>query len=116
MEEKTPSFADVTLGDYLDMLRRRKGIIIQTFLLVLMVGTVVTLLSKPVFRATARILVEGKSLNINTINQGDPIQGLLSGDSNHDVATQIEILQAANVMAQAYQESGVPNGEVKLEV
>ena len=43
MEENTPHGAEVSLGDYVDMLRRRKGVILQTFLLVFLVGTVVTL-------------------------------------------------------------------------
>ena len=61
MEEKLTT-ADVSLTDYVDMLRRRKGIIIQTFLLVFLVGVIVTFLSKPVYRASAKILVEGKTL------------------------------------------------------
>ena len=116
MEEKTPSFADVTLGDYIDMLRRRKGIIIQTFLLVLMIGTVVTLLSKPVFRSTARILVEGKSLTLTTHTGDNPLDDIMQPDTQHDVGTQIEILQGQNVLAKAYEAAHVPFGQVKLDV
>jgi len=116
MEEKSPSFADVTLGDYLDMLRRRKGIIIQTFLLVLMIGTVVTLLSKPVFRASARILVEGKNFVVTTNDPKDPISTILTPDQSRDVATQIEIMQGYAVLKQVYEAAHVPIGEVKLDV
>jgi len=115
MEEKTPNSSDVSLTDYVDMFRRRKGVIVQTFLLVFLIGTIVTFLSKPVYRATARILVEGKALTIGTVGGGDFLNQLQPPVS-HDIGTQIEILQGAKVLKKAYETANVPPGQVKLEV
>ena len=116
MEEKTSTSVELSITDYMDVIRRRKGTILQTFLLVLLVGIVVTFLAKPVYRAGARILVEGKTLALSQINTTDPLYQIMQPDPGHDVSTQIEILQGASVLKDVYKEAGVTPGAVNLTV
>ena len=76
------------------MLRRRKYIVLQTFVLVIMVGTIVTYLTKPTYRTIARILVEGHEFTLAQYNTSDPLSNLFMPDAGHDISTQIEVLQS----------------------
>jgi len=116
MDEKSSNVAEISLRDYIDLLRRRKAILIQTFVVVFVIGAIVTYMAKPVFRTSARILVEGKSNAIAAYAPGDPLSAISMLDQGHDVATQLEILQGSELMQKAFQDSGVPPGSVALDV
>lgn len=115
MEENAVQINEVSLRDYVDILRRRKAIVIQTFVVVFAVGAIATFLAKPVYRTNARILVEGKVIALSQSNTNDPLN-VITPDPGHDVATQIEILQGEDLLKQAYAKSGIPDGSVHLEV
>ena len=107
---------ETSLRDYVDLLRRRKYIVLQTFVLVLMVGTIVTFLTKPVYRTGARILVEGKEFTVAQYNTSDPLSNLFMPDVGHDIATQIEVLQSDKVMSEAFQAAGVGPNDVTVDI
>ncbi len=106
---------EVSLREYLDILLRRKAIVVQTFVVVLVVGAVATWLSKPVYRSTARILVEGKALSVAQYNANDPLSGLFTNSTGHDVSTQIEVLQSPTVVAEAFEKVDIPRLAVDLK-
>src|SRR3989442_6261997 len=56
--------ADVSLSDYLDIIRRRHLIIIQTFAVVTTIGLITTMMTTPIYRATAKLKVEAAPLTI----------------------------------------------------
>ncbi|MCC6730890.1 MAG: polysaccharide biosynthesis tyrosine autokinase [Chthonomonadales bacterium] len=115
-EGPDPQAQDVTLRDYLDLLRRRKAIIVQTFVVVFVVGAVVTFLTKPIYRSTTRILVEGKSLKLAQYNANDPLSGLFTDNAGHDVATQLEVIQSDAVMKNAFETLSIPRESVDVKV
>ncbi len=98
----------MSLRDYLDVFRRRKVTIIQTFVVVMVVGLVITLLTKPLYRSTTRILVEGKALTLAQYNASDPLSSLFFQPAGHDVDTQIEVLQGDNLLELAYKKARIP--------
>jgi uncharacterized protein involved in exopolysaccharide biosynthesis len=56
--EFTPEAAPtVSLREYGDILRRRRAIILQTLVIVLVAGILITLFQTPTYQATARLLV-----------------------------------------------------------
>ena len=116
LEEASPQTAELSLRDYMDMLRRRKAIVIQTFMVVFVLGVAVTFMAKPVYRTSCRILVEGKAFTINSFDSGNPLSAIFSPDSGHDIATQIEVLQGDRVLADAYKDADVPPGSARLDV
>ncbi len=105
-----------SLRDFFDILRRRKTIAINAFLLVVALGTLVTLMTKPVWNTSARLLVEGKSNTLAINNSNDPMGAALTPKSGHEVDTQIEILRSSMVLKQVYEETKVPPGAVNLAV
>lgn len=89
-----PPPSDVTIKDYLEVLRRRKALFIQVFVLVMAVGVVVTLLSKPVYETRAKLLVPVASSSINVIDAKNPLANVMATYQPDSVATQMEMLQA----------------------
>jgi succinoglycan biosynthesis transport protein ExoP len=118
LEETTPSqtTSELSLRDYMDLLRRRKAIVIQTFMVVFVLGVAVTFMAKPVYRTSARILVEGRSYNVASYTSDNPLVGLFTPDSGHDILTQLEVLQGDRVLADAYKDGDVPPGSAHLDV
>ena len=115
-ETSTTQSSELSLRDYMDLLRRRKAIVIQTFMVVFVLGVAVTFMAKPVYRTSARILVEGRSYNLGSYSSENPLVGLFTPDSGHDILTQLEVLQGDRVLADAYKDGEVPVGSAHLDV
>jgi succinoglycan biosynthesis transport protein ExoP len=106
---------EISVRDYADMFRRRRAIIIQTFVVVFVVGLVVTFMTKPLYRTGSRILVEGKSVYVTQFDPGNPLGNLFTADAGHEVETQLEVLQGDKVLADAYRVADVAPGTVALQ-
>src|SRR6266542_2727577 len=72
------SAADVSLNDYLDIVRRRRWIIIQTFAVVAAIGLITTMMATPIYRATPKPKVEAAPLTITTQNSDNPLSSILT--------------------------------------
>ena len=114
--EKNTGVSEISLRDYIDLLRRRKTIVIQTFVVIFVIGAIAVFIAKPQYRTSARILVEGKPLVLTQYSASDPMTDLFTAEAGHDVSTQLEMLQGAEILHKAYLELGVPPGSVSLEV
>src|SRR5438874_7744622 len=103
MEGNLPALppAEVNLRDYLDVLRRRKAIMLQTFVVVLAVGILTTLLSRPVYEATAKLLVVASAPQVQMITQDNPLSQILQQTQPDSVATQMEVLQSVPFLKSA---------------
>jgi capsular exopolysaccharide synthesis family protein len=100
--------SDISLQEFMDVLRRRKVVILQTFIVIVVVGVLIGVLTKPVYRATTDILVEGKSLAISSYNTDDPVSDVFMPNTGYDVPTQIEVLQSDQVLEDAHKVAGIP--------
>src|SRR5579871_4400953 len=116
LEETSSQVSELSLRDYMDLLRRRKAIVIQTFMVVFVLGVAITFMAKPVYRTSARILVEGRSFNITNYDTNNPLSQIFSPDTGHDIATQIEVLQGDKVLSDAFRDADVPPGSARLDV
>jgi len=90
--------AGMTLQDMLNILRRRRVTIIQTFLVIASCGTVLTLLTKPVYEASARLLVDAPSTTVNTADLNNPLTGILQSAQPPSMSTHVELLQSKTLM------------------
>jgi polysaccharide biosynthesis transport protein len=108
--------SELSLHDYANLLRRRKPIVLLMLILALLVGLSVTFLTKPTYRATTRIRVEGPEVTIAQYSASDPLSNLFMPEVGHDIATQIQVLQGTQVLADAFQEVGVPGNAVRLDM
>ncbi len=114
MQEESAKTSDISLREYLDLLQRRKGILIQTFVSVFVVGIVITFMTKPMYRTNARVLVEGKSYYVQQFDPSNPMGNLFSADAGHEVDTQLEVIQGDKVVSDTYKAADIPVGTVKL--
>ncbi|HZP83946.1 MAG TPA: polysaccharide biosynthesis tyrosine autokinase [Chthonomonadaceae bacterium] len=108
MQQKPPQANDISLRDYLDLLRRRKAVIIQTWLAILIVGVLITFMTRPMYRTTTRILVEGKTPVVTTADASNPLAPLFTPSTGYEVETQIEVLQSDDLQEKAFQAAHVP--------
>jgi capsular exopolysaccharide synthesis family protein len=112
--------ADVNLNDYLDIVRRRRWIIIQTFAVVTAIGLVTTMMTTPIYRATAKLKVETAPLTISTQNADNPLSSLLSQAQPDSVETQMQMLQVEPFIEDVLKQAGVtprpgrPAPEIKV--
>lgn len=103
---ESESASGVSLQEYLLILRRRHAIILQVFVLILVVGVVMTLMTKPVYQSSARLLVEPPSMNVSTVDASNPLSGILAMTPQQTVATQVEVLQSEPFMQKVMQQAG----------
>ena len=106
MDDNEQPGSGVSLQEYSRILRRRRATILQSFVLISVVGLVLTALSKPVYQASAKLLVEGPSLNVNTVDNGNPLSSILTLNQQQTVATDVEVLQAQPLLARVAQTVG----------
>ena len=98
--------AGLSLQEYLGILRRRRAIILQAFVLISVVGVVMNLLAKPVYQASAKMLVEGPSYNLNTVDSSNPLSSLFQLSEQQTVDTQVEVLQSGPLMDAVEKQAG----------
>lgn len=103
MDDNELPGSGVSLAEYFRILRRRRATILQSFVLLSVVGLVLTSLSKPLYQASAKLLVEGPSLNVNTVDNGNPMSSILTLNQQQTVATDVEVLQAQPLLARVAQ-------------
>ena len=106
--------SEMSIRDYIDLLRRRKAIIIQAFIVVVSVGLVITMMSKPVYQSVGSILVEGRKWGIPATETQGIFAGLYPSDSGHGVDTQIVVITGRNVVDRASEMAGVRPGLVRV--
>lgn len=112
-EELGPS---LSLRDFLAILRRRKAIALNTFILVVALGIAVTLMTKPTYRTGARLMVQGPSRSYSIASNDNPLTTIFQPKPGRDIDTQIEILRSAQVLDRVYKEAGIAPGTVSVDV
>ncbi len=106
MQERTDLSAEgspsISLSEYGGILRRRRAIILQTFVIVLVAGVLITLFQPLVYQASARVLLEPPSYLIQTANN-DPLAELFKLNSPYSPPTQVELLKSSTIKKRAGQ-------------
>ncbi len=103
LETTGPGFS---LQEYLAILRRRRAIIFQAFVLVAVIGVAQALMAHNVYQSSAKLLVEGPSYNLNTVDSSNPLSSLFQLSQQQTVDTQVEVLQSAPLMDQVAKQVG----------
>ncbi len=98
--------AGFSVQEYLAILRRRRWIILQAFVLIAVIGVAQALMAKNVYQASAKMLVEGPSYNLNTVDSSNPLSSLFQLSQQQTVDTQVEVLQAAPLLDQVEKQVG----------
>ena len=108
MQDETAAQDEVSLRDYLDLLRRRSAIIIQTVVAALVIGIVVAVVSTNVYSSGGRLLIQPTvSVATNTMQSAnDPINTISTQGQVHNIETQLEVLMNTDLISDAYKASG----------
>ena len=104
--EAEQSPAGFSLQEYLAILRRRRAIIIQAFILITVIGVAQALIAKNVYQSSAKLLIDGPSHSLNTVDANNPLSSLFEMDDSQTVDTQVVVLQAQPLLAQAAKQAG----------
>ncbi|MBC7807501.1 MAG: polysaccharide biosynthesis tyrosine autokinase [Akkermansiaceae bacterium] len=88
----------ISLREYGDILRRRRAIILQAFLFVLIVGIIWTAFQSNVYRTSARLLIEPTTSGISLNNSSDPLNELFRISGSYNIDTQVELLQTPDML------------------
>lgn len=90
----------ITFAEFLQILRRRRAVVVQAFVLITVVAVVLILMTRPVYRATARLLIESPTASYNAIDTSNPLSGILALSQPQSVKTQVEVLQNPDLQEQ----------------
>ncbi|MBC7527604.1 MAG: hypothetical protein H7308_08640, partial [Chthonomonadaceae bacterium] len=116
MQEETGAQEEVSLRDYLDLLRRRIAIIVQTCIAALVIGCAVAIMQTPVYKSTGRLLVTPPVQQAIMRDSSDPISAIAVQGSSHNIDTQLEVLMNGTLQAKAYQAANVSPGDPSVRV
>lgn len=116
MQTVTWASSEISLRDYISILKRRRLVIVIAALVIFAVGALTTFRTQPVYRSTTRMLVDVNSRGYGPYS-GDPLLSQFFIQSNvGDIDTQVEVIRSEGVMTAAYKEAGVPPGSISLSV
>lgn len=93
----------ISLGDYLQILRRRRGVALITFLVVVAVAAIVTLQMTPIYAATTKVEIQPV---------GDSLGGPFEDSS---LQTQVALIKSDAVLKRAAEELTLPSTEPLVE-
>ncbi len=116
MHEETGAQEEVSLRDYLDLLRRRSAIIVQTCIAALVIGIVVAVMQSPVYKSSGRLLVTPPMQSAVVQNASDPLGAIANASNIHTIETQLEVILSGKLMGEAYQAAGVSPGDPRVRV
>lgn len=96
MDLASEATSTISLREYGDILRRRRVIILQTFVIVLVAGVLITLFQPLVYQASARLLLQPPSYTINMANN-DPLAEIFGLSNKYTPQTQVELLKSKKI-------------------
>lgn len=107
MESENDNFSSgISLQEYLQILRRRRFVILQAFLYILIAGILVTKLTTPMYQATGQLLVLTPGLNVNTIDASNPLSALSAMNQPKSPETTMQVLQTPDLQNIVWQQVG----------
>lgn len=116
MQTTTWATSEISVRDYINIIRRRRLVIVVTTLIVFGIGAFVTWRTPPTYRTVTRILVDTGQPGYAPYMMDPLIGQFFVQSSAASIETQIEVLRSEGVISATYRESGVTPGSVNLAV
>jgi capsular exopolysaccharide synthesis family protein len=102
LPELPAALPELNLREYLQIIRRRKVVFIQVFVVVLAIGIVAAMTGKPIYETTAKLLVTAGSSSVSIVDSNNPIATMLAAAQPDSVDTQLQVLQSGPFLDDAY--------------
>src|SRR5436190_1120823 len=107
VSEQAATIEEWHLREFMEIFARRKVAFLQVFLLVLGMGFLAATRGKPIYVTSAKLLVPVSSGSVNIVDSNNPIATMLMAAQPDSLATQLEVLQSAPFLSEAYQKAKV---------
>lgn len=98
---------DFDVREFWIILRKRRMAFLNVFVLVVVLGGLVTFLSKPLYRTQAKLLVPAGSNALNLVDPNNPLASLFQTGNPDSIGTQIQDLQSTAFQEEAKKAAGV---------
>jgi uncharacterized protein involved in exopolysaccharide biosynthesis len=99
---------EFSLKDYFDILRRRRGVFAQVFVVVLAAGLAMSAKgAPPVYRTQARLLAPTGSSMLEVVDYSSPITPILRQAQPDTLETQVQVLQSGPFQERARTRAGI---------
>jgi polysaccharide biosynthesis transport protein len=116
IERRESAPDEISLQQYLDVIRRRRWTILNTVVAVLVVGAVATALMTPIYEADAKLLVLATDPQFAAMNTEDPLVDLLAMAQPESVDTQMEVLRSQPFTDEVLRAAGVTADKQKPQI
>lgn len=93
MNDETSRFEEIHLRDYLLVLRKRKALILTTFLVIVLVTAFFTFTATPVYKGTTTVIIEKENPNLVSVEE---VFSMGASDSDY-YQTQYEVIKSRTV-------------------
>jgi succinoglycan biosynthesis transport protein ExoP len=98
---------EITFKDIKGMLRRRRWILLGTLAVAVALGLAASLLPKPLYEASAKLLAEPRYY-YGGVDLKDPLAAILTTTQQRSVETQMEMLRSEPIVEEAFRRLGGP--------
>ncbi|MFN3647989.1 MAG: GumC family protein [Armatimonadota bacterium] len=106
-EALSPQTEEINIRQILDIIRRRRAIFLQVFIVVLAAGVVASLLQKPLYQTEGELIIPQGSQSINVVDPKDPLSYVLSAGASDPLSTQIREMSSTGFLESARKQAGV---------
>jgi capsular exopolysaccharide synthesis family protein len=105
--EQATAPAELNIRDYLEILRRRRVVFMNVFVVVLVVGALMAAASKPVYQTTAKLVIPSSSRSWSLVDSSNPIESMIGAAQPDNLETQMEVLQSGPFLADAMKAAAI---------
>ena len=106
----------VHIKDYFDILRRRRGVVVMFFLSTVLVVALGSFMMKPIYRATATIMIDLESPNVLTTSGSVALESQNYYSYKDYLQTQMEIVTSRPILHEVFNEFGLVKTEAYANV
>jgi capsular exopolysaccharide synthesis family protein len=119
--EHPAALPELNLREYVQILKRRRAVFIQMFVLVLAIGIVMAASGKPIYQTSAKLLVTATHSSVSIVDSSNPIAAMLAAAEPDSVDTQLQVLQSGSFLDEAFRQAhivtkpGIPPPSVQAQ-
>ncbi len=111
-----PAF-EFNIHEHLEVLKRRKWMILTMVVLAAGVGAALGLMSKPVYRTSGSVMAPvGNAANLNILDAGNPLGAVLASGQPESFNSQVELLRSGPFQKDSLKRAGILEQPPAIEI
>ncbi len=113
-EDADVAVPSLSLRDFIQVLRRRKLAALATFVVIVSLVAINTLLTKAQYKSTASLLLENP--NGSSSNASSQIPSIFGGQDSANVEGQVQLLNSPLILDKVYEKTRLARGSVQVAI